>query len=392
VRIRARHYGTGDLVDVVCTRGKISEIDELFGPKQPPDIEVSWVAPALFDLQINGCDGRSFNSPQLTADDVRHVVDVCRTHGIGGFCPTLVTTSTEALTHGLQTIARACAADEGLAAALPAIHLEGPYISAEDGPRGAHPLAHIRPPDWEEFARLQEAAGGRIRLVTLAPETSGALPFIEKLVARGVVVALGHTAASGEQIRAAVTAGACLSTHLGNGTHATLPRHDNYVWEQLAADGLWASVICDGHHLPPALIKCILRMKTPARAVLTCDASSLAGLPPGRYDEWGQQLEVLSGGKIVVPDTPFLAGSGVFTDACIGIAIRDGGITLREALDMAGARPRSLLGLDAPVLAPGSAADLVLFDWEHGGPMRVRGTVIHGELSAPLTQREPPAV
>jgi N-acetylglucosamine-6-phosphate deacetylase len=296
------------------------------------------------------------------------------------------------LTHGLQTIARACAADEGLAAALPAIHLEGPYLSAEDGPRGAHPLAHIRPPDWEEFERLQEAAGGRIRLVTLAPETSGALPFIEKLVARGVVVALGHTAASGEQIRAAVTAGACLSTHLGNGTHATLPRHDNYVWEQLAADGLWASVICDGHHLPPALIKCILRMKTPARAVLTCDASSLAGLPPGRYDEWGQQLEVLSGGKIVVPDTPFLAGSGVFTDACIGIAIRDGGITLREALDMAGARPRSLLGLDAPVLAPGSPADLVLFDWEHGGPMRVRGTVIRGELSTPLTQREPPAV
>jgi N-acetylglucosamine-6-phosphate deacetylase len=206
-----------------------------------------------------------------------------------------------------------------------------------------------------------------------------------------VVVALGHTAASGAQIRAAVTAGACLSTHLGNGTHATLPRHDNYVWEQLASDGLWASVICDGHHLPPALIKCILRVKTPARAVLTCDASSLAGLPPGRYDEWGQELEVLSDGKVVVPGTPFLAGSGVFTDTCVGIAVRDGGVTLREALDMTGARPRSLLGLDAPALAPGHPADLVLFDWQPDGPMRVVGTIINGELIRPVAAADQPA-
>jgi N-acetylglucosamine-6-phosphate deacetylase len=379
------------LVDVVCTRGKISEIDELFGQRQSPDVEAGWVAPALFDLQINGCQGRSFNSPRLTADDIGQVVAVCRAHGLGGFCPTLVSNSAEALTHGLETIARVCDSEGALARAIPAVHLEGPYISPEDGPRGAHPLEHIRPPDWEEFQRLQEASGGRIRLVTLAPECPGALPFIERLVARGVVVALGHTAASGEQIRAAVTAGACLSTHLGNGTHATLPRHDNYLWEQLAADGLWASVICDGHHLPPALIKCILRVKTPARAVLTCDASSLAGLPPGRYNEWGQELEVLSDGKVVVPGTPFLAGSGVFTDTCVGIAVRDGGVTLREALDMAGARPRSLLGLDPPALAPGHPADLVLLDWQPDGPIRVAGTVINGELIRPVAAADQPS-
>jgi N-acetylglucosamine-6-phosphate deacetylase len=148
----------------------------------------------------------------------------------------------------------------------------------------------------------------------------------------------------------------------------------------LAADGLWASVICDGHHLPPAVVKCILRVKTPARTVLTCDASSLAGLPPGRYDEWGQQLEVLPGGKVVVPGTPFLAGSGVFTDTCIGVAMRDAGVSLRDAVDMAGVRPRSLLGLEAFPLAERSPADLVLFDWEPNGPLRVTGTVIGGEL------------
>src|SRR5204862_4514975 len=103
-----------------------------------------------------------------------------------------------------------------------------------------------------------------------------ASPFIERLGAGGLVVSLGHTAATGSQIRAAIAAGARLSTHLGNGSHALLPRHENYLWEQLAADELWASIICDGHHLPPAVVRCVLRVKTPARTVLTCDASPLA--------------------------------------------------------------------------------------------------------------------
>jgi N-acetylglucosamine-6-phosphate deacetylase len=381
MRIRAKHYGTGELVDIVCQKGRISEIDELFGSRPSPDYEGGWVAPGLFDLQINGCDRRSFNSPNLSADDIRHVVETCSSRGIVGICPTLVSNSFDALAHGLRTIAGACAGDRGLAAAMPAVHLEGPYISSEDGPRGAHPLAHIRPPNWGEFERLQDAAEGRIRLVTLAPELDGALPFVEKLVVRGVVVAIGHTAATGSQIRAAVAAGACLSTHLGNGTHASLPRLENYVWEQLAADGLWASLICDGQHLPPAVIKCILRVKTPARTILTCDASSLAGCPPGRYEEWGQELEVQESGRIVVPGTPFLAGSGVFTDTCVGIAIRDGGVSLREALDMAAARPRSLLGLDALPLAQGAPADVILFDWQPGEAIRIKHTFIGGELA-----------
>src|SRR5919108_4718121 len=106
-----------------------------------------------------------------------------------------------------------------------------------------------------------DAAGGRIRLVTLAPEHDGALGFIERLVAAGGVVAIGHTAASGPRIRDAIAAGARLSTHLGNGAHAMLPRHDNYIWEQLAADDLWASLITDGFHLPPAVVKCMVRVK-----------------------------------------------------------------------------------------------------------------------------------
>jgi N-acetylglucosamine-6-phosphate deacetylase len=373
VRLRARHYVTGERLDIVCEGGRIAAMDAAEDGRA--DVEAGWVAPALFDLQINGCDGISFNSPRLSHEDIRRVVHVCRCHGVGGLCPTLITNSADALLHGFATLRRACEKDTDLARAIPALHLEGPYISPEDGPRGAHPRHHVRPPDWDEFRRFQDAAGGRIRLVTLAPEHDGALPFIEKLTASGVVVAIGHTAASGAGIRAAIAAGARLSTHLGNGSHALLPRHENYLWEQLAADELWASVISDGHHLPPAVLRCILRVKTPARTILTCDASSLAGLPPGRYREWDQEIEVLPTGRIVVPSTTFLAGSGVFTDACIGHLLSLGGVKLADAVDMAAARPRQLLGLEARPLQVGAPADLVLFDWQPGGAFQVRATI-----------------
>jgi N-acetylglucosamine-6-phosphate deacetylase len=380
MRIRARHYATGNPTDLLIENGRISTV----GPcnSTAPAFEAGWVAPALFDLQINGCDGYSFNSERLTIDAIRHVAGVCHRHGIGAFCPTLVTNSFEALQHGMTTIRRACETDSHLGRALPAIHLEGPYLSAEDGPRGAHPKQYIRPPDWDEFQRLQEAAGGLIRLVTLAPELDGAIAFIENLVKHGVVVSLGHTAASGPCIRDAIRAGARLSTHLGNGSHALLPRHHNYIWEQLAADELWASLICDGHHLPEAVIRCIVRVKTPARAILTCDAGSLAGLPPGRYREWDQELEILPEGKIVVAGTPYMAGSWAFTDTCVANAVRLGGVSLRDAIEMASARPRELLGLPAHTLGVGDPADVILFNWNEGERLNLRNTLIEGRATA----------
>jgi N-acetylglucosamine-6-phosphate deacetylase len=378
MRIQARHYATGVPVEIVCERGRIDSI----GPasQTTPDCKAGWIAPALFDLQINGCYGQSFNSEELTVESVARVVAVCRQHGIGGFCPTLVTNSFQALAHGLATIRRACETQSDVSAAVPAIHLEGPYISPEDGPRGAHPRQHVRRPDWDEFCRLQEAAGGLIRLVTLAPEHEGAVRFIEQLVARGIAVALGHTAASGAIIREAITAGARLSTHLGNGAHTVLPRHDNYIWEQLAADELWASIICDGHHLPPAVARCMVRVKTPARTILTCDASGLAGLPTGHYRQWEQEFDILPQGKIVVSGSGYLGGSWAFTDLCVGNVMRFAGVSLRDAVEMAGARPRELLGLPVRRLEANQPADLVLFDWEEGGAFRVSATLVGGTL------------
>jgi N-acetylglucosamine-6-phosphate deacetylase len=367
--LHARHFATGRPVAVAVENDRITSVRD---SDQSP---TQWVSPALFDPQINGCLGVSFNSPSLTPDGVRKVADVCRAHGIGGFCPTLITNGFEALRHGFATLAKAIDADAELSRRLPRFHLEGPYLSAEDGPRGAHPKEYARDPDWDEYQRWQDAAGGRIGMVTLAPERAGALPFIEKLAASGVVVAIGHTAATGQQIRDAVRAGARTSTHLGNGCHATLPRHDNYVWEQLACDELWASVITDGHHLPATLVKCILRVKGVGRALITSDASSLAGLPPGKYREWGTDLEILPSGKIVVSGTPFLAGSGHFTDVCVANIIRMANVSLAEAIDLASAQPRRLLGLPVAKLEVGQPADLMLFDWEEGGELTVREVV-----------------
>lgn len=369
-RLDARHYQTGESITITHADGRILAVEAA------PEPATDWVAPALFDLQINGCMGRAFNAIDLHPDDVRLVVRHAAKHGISGLCPTLITGPFAALAHGFTTLRRACDADATLGRALPCFHLEGPYISAEDGPRGAHPREHVRPPDLDEFHRWQDAAGGRIRLVTLSPEYDNALSFIEALSRAGVVVAIGHTAATPARIRDAVRAGARLSTHLGNGSHAVLPRHDNYLWEQLAADDLWASVIADGHHLPPAILRGIVRMKTPARVVLTCDASSLAGLPPGRYDMWGQALEILPTGRVVVPGTPFLAGSGVFLDACVAHLLGLGEVSLADALDMAGARPRSLLGLPAVELKPGDPADLVRFRHGEGQPFEVVETIV----------------
>lgn len=364
--MHARHYATGESIELTVTDGRIASI------RPSAELPTAWVAPAFFDPQINGCLGVSFNAPTLTADGIRTVVAECRRHGVGGFCPTLITASFDALRHGFATLAAARDADPALARVIPGYHLEGPYLSGEDGPRGAHPREHARDPDWDEFRRLQDAAAGRILMVTVAPERAGAIRFIEQLSAAGVVVAIGHTAATAAQLREAVEAGARTSTHLGNGAHAVLPRHPNYLWDQLADDRLWMSLIPDGHHLPPAVVKCLVRAKGVARTLVTCDASSLAGMPPGRYHEWGTELEVLPSGKVVLADTPYLAGSGHFTDRCVGTLIRDAGVTLAEAAEMASVRPRELLGLPVPRLDVGDVAELVVFDWEPGGDVRVR--------------------
>ena len=227
-------------------------------------------------------------------------------------------------------------------AAIAGIHMEGPYISPEDGARGAHPQAHVRPASRDDFDRRQDAARGRIVLVTLAPEVPGALELIEWLVTAGVRVALGHSAATAQQIADAIAAGATLSTHLGNGCASMLPRHPNVIWEQLAADALVASLIVDGHHLPASTVKAMVRAKSPERTILVTDATSAAGSAPGRYGIGAIECELGADGRVSLPGTPFLAGSSLTLDRAVANTVRFVGLPIETVIPMASTIPAQL--------------------------------------------------
>ncbi len=378
--IYGRRYDTGESVKVTVAAGRIAAI-EAARPKAPIE-EQPYVAPAFFDLQINGHGGVWYSQPDLTADDIIQTLLPHFSHGITRMFPTLVTNSFENLAAGFAAIREACESETWVSQMVPGCHLEGPYISPEDGPRGAHGLQYVRDADWDEFCRLQEVSGNRIKLLTLAPEVPGALELIRRAVESGVTVAIGHTAAAPEQIRAAADAGATLSTHLGNGAHGMLRRHPNYIWEQLAEDRLQASIICDGHHLPASVIKTVLRVKSPQRTILTCDAAGLAGCPPGRYRNAAVDVEILDDGRIVIAgQDQLLAGSALCTDHCVANVLRFSDVTLKDAVDMAGRVPARLVGLEEVSLTPGSRADLVLFQLgPQAGILDIRATLMSGDI------------
>lgn len=373
MRLIARRYDTAQPTAFEIEAGRIVSAQPIADPRRNASgnesggnsahaDELPWIAPSLVDLQVNGYGGREFCSPDITVDDIAKIVAVQRSQGVARFLPTVTTSPFEVLRHAMATLAAACDGDRELARHIPGIHLEGPYISPEDGPRGAHPLSQCRQPDWDEFQRLQEAAGGRIRLVTLAPELPGACDFIARFTASGGIAAIGHTAASGEWIRAAADAGARLSTHLGNGSHRLLRRHPNYLWDQLAEDRLSATVIADGHHLPPEVLKTIVRAKTPERVILISDLSGMAGLAPGRYTTHLCDLEILSDGRLVLAgQDQLLAGASRPLWTGVTNMIRHAGVDLRTAIDMATRRPAGLLGLATSNLKLGELADFILF-------------------------------
>ena len=296
--------------------------------------------PGLFDLQVNGFGGIDFNAPGLTADRVAEALRLMRATGVTRCLPTLITSSFERFAENARVLARMTTA------AIAGIHMEGPYLSPEDGPRGAHPREHVAPASVEDFQRRQDAAGGRIALVTLAPESPGALALIEHLVASGVRVAIGHTAADAQQIADAILAGATLATHLGNGCAQMLPRHPNAIWELLAADTVHASLIADGHHLPRATVKAMVRAKGAERTILITDAIAAAGCAPGRYAIGGVECTLGEDGRVSLPGTPYLAGSSLTLDRAIENTVRFTGLTLDDVIPMASTIPARWLGTD----------------------------------------------
>ena len=346
-----------------------------------PEPGMAWLAPGLVDLQINGFGGLDLNDGALDAATVSALCRKLAAEGITRFLPTIITAFEPEILAAVTAIARAVADDPLTARMVAGIHVEGPFVSPEDGPRGAHRRECVRNADAAEIARWQAAAGGLIRIVTLAPEVNGAIETIRAAVEMGIRISLGHSAASAEQVHQAADAGATLSTHLGNGSAATLPRHPNMIWAQLADDRLTASFITDGHHLPSDTAKAMLRAKGPANSVLVSDAVALAGMPPGRYrTPIGGDVEVMPSGRVAMAGTSFLAGSGDALRTCVARAARMTGWPLGECLAMASVRAASAIGLPGG-LEPGARADMILFDWAPGDDgLALRQTVLEGEI------------
>lgn len=353
---------------------RILAIDEVEA-KLPPH---RYVCPGFIDIQVNGYGGINFNGLSLSPTDAGTAAGILLKHGTTRAMITLITAGLDELKHRASQAREAASASKVGRELFLGIHLEGPFISPETGPRGAHPLRHCREPSLDEFRAIDDAAGNTIRLVTLAPERPGALAMIEQLSDAGLLVAIGHHQADDNTIDAAIRAGARLCTHLGNGSHAMLPRLANYVQSQLGDDRLMASFIADGHHMPPKTLKNFIRAKGVERSILTTDAIAPAGALDRSYSLPFDGIEVRHDGKVVLLGTEFLAGSSLTMDTAVANTFRWTGCTRAEAVRMATQNPADAIGHpELGRLEVGAVSDLLVVDWDDN--LKVRKTWLAGQ-------------
>lgn len=359
-RILGREPTTGRSVAVACADGLVGSVEYV------EHAEKRWVTAGFVDLQVNGYAGHDLNGLTLDVATVRALCQALLKVGVTSFLPTLITAPEARIIAALRAIRAACAQHADVAAMVAGIHVEGPHIAPEDGPRGAHPAADVRAPSVAEFDRWQEAAGGLIKLVTLSPHWAEAPAYVRHLVKSDVMVSLGHTSADAAQIAAAVEAGATLSTHLGNGSHVMLNRRHNHLWPQLADDRLTAMFIADGHHVTPAQLKVMLRSKGAGRALVVSDTVALGGLAPGKYQTpIGGKVELKPDGFLAIDDGTgnYLAGAALPLAAAIPVLVNQVGLSLGEAVELMTSAPGRFVG-GRGVLAAGRPANLVAWRWD----------------------------
>ncbi len=324
-----------------------------YGPENlspdPSPLPEHWSGPALVDLQLNGYAGFDFNStPETwTVDAWAGVRQRLLRRGVRIALPTFITDAPDSLVARASRYAELLRDEPELETTFPFLHIEGPFVSPENGPRGAHPKRHCATPhQYPDLPdRIHEASGHRLRLFTLAPELPGALDLIARLAVLGIRVGLGHTNASTDILRAAVDAGAAWSVHLGNGSHQVLPRLDNYVQVQLAEDRLAAGFVADGHHVPFHTLKNFLRAKTLTRSILVTDAMAAADVGPGRFFLGEEEVHVTDDLRVAKPGQPNLAGSALTLDRAILNVSAHCGIPFPDAWSLASMNPAALLGL-----------------------------------------------
>ncbi len=300
--------------------------------------------------------------------------------GVTTFLPTLITNSHEMLVRNFSILSDALNRDKYLELSVPGFHLEGPYISPDEGYRGCHPVRYIRKPSWIEFTIYQKASGMRIIQVTLAPELEGAPEFIRLCKQNGIITSIGHSNSSAEQISRAVENGVSLSTHLGNGCANFIHRHYNPIWPQLANEKITPSIIADGFHLLPEELKVFFKVKGAGNIILTSDVIYLAGMAPGKYTFLGSEVILTEEGMLKNTEMNCLAGASFPLKRGVENMIRFTGCTLAEAIDMASSNVAHIYRLtDRGALSVGKRADLILFERDDY-QIRIRKTYLNGKL------------
>jgi N-acetylglucosamine-6-phosphate deacetylase len=374
--IEGIHYVTGKPVRIEVSEGIIREISEISELKE--ENNVWYIAPGLIDNQINGYANVDFSGNNLVLADVTLAARAIWKEGVTTFLPTLISNSHENLLRNFRILNEALMKDELLRLSIPGFHLEGPYISPEDGYRGCHPLKHIRKPSWDEFTEYQEASGGRIIQVTVAPEIDGVGEFIKLCTQNGIIVA--HTNASAEVINNSVELGVRLSTHLGNGCANLIHRHKNPIWPQLADERLTPSIIADGQHLLPEEIRVFYKVKGPDNIILTSDVVYLAGMAPGKYSFLDTAVTLTPDGMLLNEEQNCLAGASFPLKKGVENMMTFTGCSLTRAINMASANVAPIYDLtDRGVLAPDKRADIILFERD-GNQILILKTWLNGTL------------
>jgi N-acetylglucosamine-6-phosphate deacetylase len=380
-RIEGLSYLDGKPVSIVVKEGKIVEINRI--SELPAASKKVYVAPGMIDNQVNGFAGVSFLSETrgvLTLEDVKKATQALWERGVTTYLATLTSNSHEELLNIFSKLGE-FKNDKSLLGSMAGFHLEGPYISPEEGYRGAHTLKFIRNPDWNEFMQFYKASGNSILTVTIAPELDGAMDFIKRCTDKGIVVALGHHNANAEIIKKAVENGAKICTHLGNGCANLISRHLNPLWPQLSNDELSISIICDGFHLNPEEIRVFYKVKGSNKTLVTSDVTEFAGMPPGIYKIFdGSEVELTVEGELRYPAQKVLYGSASAMDKGIIHIMKVTDCSLADAIKMSSTNQAKLYSLnDRGSIDIGKRADLILFEMDDSR-LKIIKTFVRGEL------------
>lgn len=322
-------------------------------PPRSPDLALpdATLAPGFLDLHCHGALGSAFDDDE---PEWQRIAAFRTAHGTTGQAVSLVSAPLEQLLPRVAAAAAACAADDGLLG----VHLEGPFLA--DSHRGAHDPAALQAPTPESVERLLQAGDGRLLQVTIAPELPGALDAIGSFTDAGVLVAVGHTGADADAVRAAFDAGATLLTHACNGMPPMHHRSPGPLAAALLDARATLEAIADGEHVAPEMLA-LLVQAAPGRIALVTDAMAATGMADGDYRIGSLDVRVEQG-------LPRLAGSGAIAGSTLTLdrAIRvlvAAGVPLETALDAATRAPAEALGRDdLGTLRVGARADLVALD------------------------------